>query len=144
MKTFLDKKKNNLPGIAVVETVFVLPLLIILTFGGIKYGWLFMRHQQLTNAARQVGRVAIRPGNRELDIYGENSDGMFDTLMNNANITGAECTVVPANGVAVVGGDVTVTVEISDMSQSNVDILKIPYLPAPSKMTATITMSKEG
>ena len=134
-----NKKKNNRPGTTVVETVLVLPLLIILTFGGIKYGWLFMRHQQLTNAARQVARVAIRPGDRTASI-----SSMFVGLMTSANLTGAKVTTNPSGGKQAIGGNVTVTVSIPDVSESNVDILKIPYLPAPSTMTATVTMSKEG
>jgi Flp pilus assembly protein TadG len=135
----INKKKNNRRGTTVVETVFVLPLLIILTFGGIKYGWLFMRHQQLTNAARQVARVAIRPGDRTASI-----SSMFVNLMTSANITGAQVTANPTGGKAAIGGNVTVTVSIPDVSASNVDLLKILYLPAPSTMTATVTMSKEG
>jgi Flp pilus assembly protein TadG len=135
-----DPRKNKSHcGIAVVETVFMLPLLIILTFGGIKYGWLFMRHQQLTNAARQCARVAIRPNDRTADI-----SNMFNALMTKANITGAQVTADPDGGNADVNEDVTVTVTIDPVSASNVDILKIPFLPAPSKMTAQVVMSKES
>jgi Flp pilus assembly protein TadG len=140
------KTSNSFPtkksrGAAAVEVAIVLPVLIVLTFGALKYGWLFYKHQQVTNAARQVARVAIRPGNRAADI----SD-MFETVTTDSKganmLPGATCSVNPAGGAQEVGNAVQVTVEIS---ADKVDIVKMnTLLPTPEVLRATVTMSKEG
>ncbi|OQY05716.1 MAG: hypothetical protein B6I25_05260, partial [Planctomycetales bacterium 4572_13] len=52
------RKNKSHRGTAIVETALVLPLLLLLTFGGIKYGWLFIKWQQITNVTRHVARYA--------------------------------------------------------------------------------------
>ena len=42
-----QRKNKSRRGTMVVEAALILPLLLILTFGGIKYGWLFIKWQQL-------------------------------------------------------------------------------------------------
>lgn len=46
-------------GAAIVEFAVVLPLLLMLLFGIIDFGWIFMVRQTLTNAAREGCRVAV-------------------------------------------------------------------------------------
>lgn len=46
-------------GAAVVEFAVVLPLLLLILFGIIEYGWIFMVRQTLTSAAREGCRVAV-------------------------------------------------------------------------------------
>ncbi len=134
------RKNKSHRGTTIVETAIVMPLLLIMSFAIFKYGWLFLKSQQITNAARQVARVAIRPGNR-----GPETSAMFTALMSNAGITGAVLTVTPANGVQSVEGIVTVNVVVDT---ANVDILKLegPWLglPAPDQLGAEVIMSKEG
>ena len=36
-------------------------VMLLFTFGAIKYGWLFLKAQQITNAARQGARMATLP-----------------------------------------------------------------------------------
>ena len=138
----MDNRRKNKShrGTAIVETAIVLPLLLIMSFAIIKYGWLFLKSQQITNAARQVARVAIRPGNR-----GPETSAMFTALMTNAGITGAVLTVTPAGGVQSVEGMVTVNVVVDT---EKVDILKLEGsylgLPAPVQLGAEVIMSKEG
>lgn len=126
-------------GLETVEAALVLPILLLITFGAFKYGWLFLKTQQLANAARQVARVAVRPGNRSADITIQ-----FNDLMTQANISGATCEVDPLDGVQTVGYPVSVHVFVPI---ANVDI--IPLLPWPGtgvdgNLGTTITMSKEG
>ena len=135
-----QRKNKSRRGTTIVETAIVLPLLLIMSFGIIKYGWLFLKSQQITNAARQVARVAIRPGNRSVE-----TNTMFTALMDNAGITGAVLTVTPTDGVQSVEGIVTVKVVVDT---AKVDILKLEGsylgLPAPAKLGAEVIMSKEG
>ena len=135
-----QRKNKSRRGTTIVETAIVLPLLLILSFGIIKYGWLFLKSQQITNAARQVARVAIRPDDRSSE-----ASAMFTALMDNAGITGAVLTVTPDYEFQSAGGIVTVKVVVDT---AKVDILKLegPYLglPAPAELGAEVIMSKEG
>ncbi len=46
-------------GAAIVEFAVVLPLLLLLLFGIVEFGWLFMVRQTLVNAAREGCRIAV-------------------------------------------------------------------------------------
>ncbi len=46
-------------GTAIVEFAVVLPLLLLLLFGIVEFGWLFLIRQTLVNAAREGCRVAV-------------------------------------------------------------------------------------
>lgn len=59
-----DRKR----GAAIVEFAVVLPLLLILLFGIIEFGWVFMVRQTLTNAAREGVRVAVLQTATETDV----------------------------------------------------------------------------
>lgn len=53
---------------AVVEMAVVLPILLLILFGIIEYGWTFMVYQTITNAAREGARVAVLEGSTDQDI----------------------------------------------------------------------------
>ena len=57
----IKRQLHRRDGLAVVEMAIVLPLLILLTFGMIEYGWLFLRSQEISNAARQGARIGVWP-----------------------------------------------------------------------------------
>jgi len=126
-------------GAAAVEAAIILPLLLLITFAVIEYGWLFLKSQQVTNAARNGVRVAIR-------YYAINAtvDNTIDSLMASAGMgsSGYSKTYTPANiSDASVGGVVTVTVSVPS---ANVDIVNYSLLPRPTNIRASVTMAKEG
>jgi Flp pilus assembly protein TadG len=135
MRNNKKKKRRFLPGTTTLETALVLPLLFMVTFGAIKYGWLFLKSQEITNATRQAARIAIRPGDRSAEVESEITQRMAD-----ANINGYTYTVTPGTNPPV-GTEVSINITIPT---ANVDILNIPLLPAPATLGATIAMSKEG
>ena len=49
-------------GAELIEMVVVLPLLLLVMFGIIDFGFMFQRYVVLTNAAMEGARVAILPG----------------------------------------------------------------------------------
>jgi hypothetical protein len=65
------RKYNSKKGISSVEAVIILPILVMITFGGLKYGVLFIRAQQITNVARQACRLAIRPQSTDAIVDAE-------------------------------------------------------------------------
>ena len=118
----------------IVETALVLPLLLLLTFGGLKYGWLFIKWQQTTNVARHAVRYAVRPSptNPTPDI-------LISDMMNAAEMP--NYTLVSLTDNVAVGSPVVVQI---DVPVADIDILKMPFLPTPTTLSARMTMSKEG
>jgi len=55
-------KTGKAAGAALLETSVVLPLLVLLLFGLIQYGFLFCAHITLQNASAAAGRTAILSG----------------------------------------------------------------------------------
>jgi Flp pilus assembly protein TadG len=54
-------------GAELIEMVVVLPLLLLVLFGIIDFGFLFQRYVVLTNAAMEGARVGILPGYTNAD-----------------------------------------------------------------------------
>ena len=66
-------------GAAVVEMAVVAPLLLLILFGVIEFGWTFMVHETLTNAAREACRVGVLQGSTEADIEARFTEAMAAT-----------------------------------------------------------------
>ena len=131
-------------GLATVEAALIFPLLLVLTLGVIEYGWMFLKQQQITNAARQGARLAATPltGNAALSAE-------VNTLMTEAGLAGKyQLTTVPAVISAVTPGStftVTITVDYSDVTITHMsDPDNMIHLPAPANLRAVVAMAKEG
>ena len=133
------QKKFRCRGVITVEAAIVFPLIVVITLGAIEYGWLFLKAQQTTNAARQGARVAIRPGATAVDV-----DDAISTLMTSAGMGTAAYTVTTwPEDISLLGtGDaleVQVTVPCQDIA-----IVNMSLLPMPVNIGAAVTMAKEG
>lgn len=126
-------------AIAAVEAALVLPLLGIFMFGLLIYGLLFLRAQQVTNAARSGARVAVRADATNQDVV-----DTVDTLMSAASIpNGAySTTMAPADiASAATGQAVTITISVDYETAFGAGI---PVIPTPPTLSASVTMAKEG
>jgi len=134
------KKQTRYRGLAAVEVALVFPLLLLLTLGGIRYGWLFLKAQQITNAARHGARIAILPG------VTVNDDVLpaIQSLMESAGINSGDysVTISPADFPSAAVGD-TVTIQVT-VPCANIDIMDVPLLPSFENLGASVTMAKEG
>jgi len=134
------KKQTRYRGLAALEAALVFPLLLLLTFGAIKYGWLFLKAQQITNAARHGARIAILPG------VTVNDDVLpaIQSLMESAGINSGDysVTISPADFPSAAAGD-TVTIQVT-VPCANIDIMQVPLLPSFENLGASVTMAKEG
>ena len=144
-------RKKNRRGAAAVEMAIVLPLLLMLTLGAIRYGWLFLKAQQITNAARYSTRIAIRDNATVGEVMGA-IDALFDP--SRANISGhtvrfyrTDEEVLTEIADFSVGVGVPITVKIT-VPHENVDIMAVPLLtelePDGWNLGASTTMTKEG
>jgi len=131
-------KKIRYNGTVLVEAALVFPLLLLLTLGAIEYGWLFLKSQQITNAARQGARVAVRDGATTQDVL-----TTIDNLMAAADMAKSGYQVVIAPSVSVSPGfpvNVRVTVPCANVVLINAPAL----LPTPTTLRAAVSMVKEG
>jgi len=140
------KKTRQERGTAIVEAAIVLPLLLLLTMGAIEYGWLFLKAQQITNAARHGARVRVRPAADDQEAF-----DAIQSLMTAAGL-GAKGGIWDASitiNAAVDDERPTVTVKIWVIEDPPMihDILLIDapdLLPVPSTIKAEVTMAMEG
>jgi len=131
------KKEIRYHGTAIVEMAIVLELLLLLTMGAIEYGWIFLKSQQITNAARQAARVAIRP-----DATNEQVVNTIDDLMDKAGMAGSGyVSEIPDVTSVSTGGALTIKVTVPC---ENVALINIPLLPTPTNLGSAVTMAKEG
>jgi Flp pilus assembly protein TadG len=133
------KNNRRRRGVAILEVALTLPILLLLTFGLIEYGWLFLNNMRMSDAARQGARTAILPSGtnalalaaitNQMQLAGLGSSGYTVTFSPSDVST-------PAPGVAV-------TVAIS-LPYANIGIVGIPLVPVPTTLNASVSMAKEG
>lgn len=126
-------------GSTIVEAAIVLPLLLLVIFGLIEYGSMFLRLQQIENVARQAARTAATP-----DATAAQITTLITTMMTSAGLGGSgyTATVIPADpSAAEVGTQLSVKIEIT---YANISITKAPLIPVPTKVARTVVMAKEG
>jgi len=139
------RKESRSRGAAAVEAALVLPILLLVSFGAIKYGWLFLRAQQITNAARYGARVAIRAEASSTDVTTAIANLMTAAGM---GTSGYGVTITLAGGIiwddlqTVEMGD-AITVEVT-VPSANIDIMDVPLFPDVGDIGASVTMAKEG
>lgn len=131
------QKRNRYRGLETIEAALMVPLLVLLTFGIIEYGWLFLKAQEITNAARYGARIAIRP----VDTAVGDAEAAIDVLMARAGMadTGYWVTISPAVTEAGDAFEVKVTVP-----SVNIAFMNAPWWPLPANLRASVTMAKEG
>lgn len=137
MAKIKKQKEVRYHGTTIVEAALVFPLLLILTMGAIEYGWIFLKSQQITNAARQAARVAIRP-----DATNQQVVDSIDDLMDKAGMASSGyATEIPDVTSISTGGALTIKVTVPCV---NVALINIPLLPTPTNLGSAVTMAKEG
>lgn len=139
MRLFAAKHFRRSRGMAVVEMALVGMILVYLTLGGAEYAIIFLKQQQILNAARQASRLASTP-----DATTSRVNALIGNLMTNYGMAGTppgsgySSTLTPADVASTARGQ-TVTVQIS------ITYTKItPIIPTPSRLNAAVAMEKEG
>ncbi|MHC4496134.1 MAG: hypothetical protein ACYSYM_09960, partial [Planctomycetota bacterium] len=105
----------------------------------IKFGWLFLKAQQITNAARTGARIAILP-----DVtVADDVEPAIHSLMTSAGMGGSgyTVTVTPNPSTVVSGGAVTVRITVP---AANVNIMPLPGFSDDWNLQGSVTMAKEG
>lgn len=127
-------------GLGLVEMALVMPLLSMLTFGAVEYGWLFLKANQVANAARSGARYAVLPSTTtESQVTSGTSPAV--SYLSSSGIPVRTGTVSVSNVAPGRGNGVTVTVTVP---YDDVKLLGMPLLPTPAALTTSVTMAKEG
>jgi Flp pilus assembly protein TadG len=135
------KSRSRARGVLLVEAAIVLPLLIMLSFLLLQYGWLFLKAEEISNAARHGARKAIVADATVVDVK-----AAILTLMTNAGLSDYTAEI---SSLTVEKGDiVTVTVYVDVIDNPQVDLFGIsgagglfPVLPA--QLRSSVSMAKE-
>ena len=127
---------KNQRGTSTLEFIVVLPCLLIVMFGIIEYGWVFLKASQVNNAARQGVRAAVRPDADEQEV----EDAVAD-VMNKAGLSESGYTVEVTGLDSETGDPVEVEVQLT---YSNVSLLGAGFVPRPNQLMSSATMAKEG
>ena len=59
MASLIPARRSNQRGQAVIELALTLPLLLLVVFGIIDFGFMFQRYESVTNAAREGARLGV-------------------------------------------------------------------------------------
>ncbi len=136
----LIKGKLSRRGTMAVEAAIMMPLLVLMTFGLLKFGWIYIKVEQINNAARHGVRVAIRADAESADV-----NAAIDALMASAGITGYSVTISPTSDIPVIDTGVTLTVTISvPFEGTDLDLIPLPLIPVPATLESSVSMAKEG
>lgn len=139
----MNTRQYRLHGLATVEAVLILPILLILTFGMIEYSWMFLKDQNITNAARAGARVGATADGTNAQI-----NAQVDSLMASYNLAGSGyTTAIRVNGVAGDAGTAVkgsmIEVEIT-VPYANMQVTGMSIFPVPNTLHAKVAMKKEG
>jgi Flp pilus assembly protein TadG len=122
-------------GLATLEMALILPLLLLLVFSTIEYGWMFYKNQQVAAAARAACRYAITA-----PATNAGTDAKITALMTQAQLQGSGFTHSPSNCEVLPGTFVTVTITVP---YANLSLTRFP-LPKPTNLVGSTTLPKEG
>jgi Flp pilus assembly protein TadG len=120
----------------------LLPILLVLTFAAIEYGWMFFKQQQITNAAREAARLGATPNATNATVTAR-----VTALMTDAGISQYTLSINPGVGGLTPTSLFTVSISANYASLSltkMADSSKAIYIPAPANLTARVAMNKEG
>jgi Flp pilus assembly protein TadG len=125
-------------GAAIVEAAVVLPMLLLLVFGALEYGWMFVVQGSIVNAARQGARAGINPGATAANVQNQ-----IAVVLQNAGLgaSGYTTSISPNVSSAASGTVLFITVTVP---YQNVSLTHFPLLPTPTVLQSTVAMTKEG
>ncbi len=126
-------------GQAVLEVIICLPLILLLTFGGIEFTWAIRKSSEVTTAARVAARAGSLLGGRYEDVYEAASDQMTAAGFEEGTWT---LELEPPNPDAPGGTPISVVIR-GDYSAVSLGGLG-GFLPIPETISGAAVMRKEG
>jgi Flp pilus assembly protein TadG len=119
-----------------VEAALVMPLLLLLIMGLLEFGWVFLRTQHITHAARHGARVGANADATTTDV-----ETVVQAWCQQVNLSDCVVTTDPVE----VGGMAPGTILKVTVTAGNINLWEtLPLVPAPDTFTSSVTMAKEG
>jgi Flp pilus assembly protein TadG len=119
------------------ESVVALPLICIVIFTGLEYGWLALRSLQVDAAARAGARQAAMAG-----VSASAIEDAVTSALRRAGMTAASVTITPSDPSEASAGEV-VTIEVA-VDYSEVGLMGLGRLmPLPESVSGRAAMVKE-
>lgn len=135
------KRNNRRRAAAAVEFALIALPLFLLIIGLLDYGWMFLKVQHVTQAARNGARAAIVP-----DATPDHVRAVVAARMTEANIDpdAYNVQITPANIVNIPPGTpitvrITVNTETAEMNLTGSGLI-----PKPDQIHTAASMAKEG
>ena len=124
-------------GAESAESVVALPLIVIVIFTGLEYGWLALRSVQVDAAARAGARQASMAG-----VSATSVEDAVSNALRRSGINAGSVTMVPADPSQAEAGEV-VSVEVS-VVYSEIGLIGLGGLmPLPEALTGRAAMVRE-
>jgi Flp pilus assembly protein TadG len=121
MATLISARSSNQRGQAVIEMALTLPLLLLVVFGIIDFGFMFQRYEVVTNAAREgarlgvlqssAGYTATEAQNRALDYMRASGLNATERPCGGAEVKNTMCAQMTTQTVTVAGSTPAKTVQ---------------------------------
>lgn len=133
------KNAHRRRGLALTEMALLLVLLLMLVFGVMEYGWMFLKLHEVTNSSRRGARLAVLP-----DATNQEVQDAITSLMTAAGMgsSGYQVNISAADITLLNRGD-PLTISVS-VPYTNVGLLGMPWFPEPTNLVASVSMAKEG
>jgi Flp pilus assembly protein TadG len=114
MRMLLSRRRRGERGAAAVEFALVVPLLLVVLFGIVNFGFVFAQQLSLSNGARQAARFAVVDGPTCADIEAEGRNsaatiGMTATQVPTPTVSRCSSSTTKPCAGSTVGTNITVT-----------------------------------
>jgi Flp pilus assembly protein TadG len=109
MATLIRRLRKAETGAEIIEMAIVTPLLLLLLFGIVDFGFLFQRYVFLANAAAEGARVASLPGYTQADVQARVAAYAAASNITGVSATSVAATIAGPGGTTWPGSQVTVT-----------------------------------
>jgi Flp pilus assembly protein TadG len=128
-------------GGVLVEAALILPILITVIFGLIEYGWMFLKAQQISLAARDGARAGSLSGNDSSSVT-----TAVTNRMTQAGIASGQysMTCSPAPETLSRGQTFTVTISANYGVSGGLALVRLPFVPVPDHLASSFTIAREG
>jgi Flp pilus assembly protein TadG len=126
-----------------VEAAIMMPLLLLLTFAILEYGWVYIKAQQLRNSASMAARVGSLAPEVEGESMTTKAMNHLDEMLTEYGLGTASVTFEPASFDDVERGEaVKVTVSV-DYGGTDLELVGFPLIPVPGSLSAEATFAKQ-
>lgn len=122
-----------------VEVAIMLPILLLVSLGIFEYGWIYLKSEEIANAARHGARVGARVDASNADI-----NAGVNGLMSRAGITGYTVTIEPGEVGELTAGQILTVTVTAPYEGTSLELLETSFIPVPGQLRFSVSMAKEG